>query len=234
MSRVLRTAFVVGVVLASMPIADLHAQSTRSFPEMPVDSRTARTQSLAEDVFTRGDHERAFFIYRKELAPIGDKYGQYMVGYMHLTGTGVERDIIAASAWYRLAAERGTKEFVHARDHLMAQLTAEQREHSDRLFIDIRKQYGDLVLLARAVRRDYQRLKNRTGSRIGADSGSLKVVYFSGQADDDYYGRIERRINARLKYIERHTDIGVLDLDTSDIDLSLIEEQVTAHLSRLP
>ena len=83
------------------------AQDPGSFPSVPITSKTLQVQQQAEEVFERTDYKRAFFIYRNELAPIGDKYGQYMVGYMYLTGKGVEEDIVAASAWYRLAAERG-------------------------------------------------------------------------------------------------------------------------------
>ncbi len=68
------------------------AQSTSSFPDMPVDAKTLRVFSQAEEVYERTDYDRAFFIYRNELAPIGDKYGQYMVGFMYLTGKGVEED----------------------------------------------------------------------------------------------------------------------------------------------
>ena len=214
------------------------AQSTISFPEMPVDSRTARVQNLAEEVYTRGNFERAYFIYRNELTPIGDKYGQYMVGYMHLTGKGVERDIVAASAWYRLAAERGTVQFVKARDELLARLGDEQRAKSDELFIDIRQQYGDLVLLARAIREDYEILRDRTGSRVAAGSSPVAVLNLRGEggatADSDYYGRIERRMRARIRYIAQHTNTDIVDLVSETGDIGAIEAEVAVHLSRLP
>ena len=37
------------------------------------------------------------FIYREELAPLGDKYAQYMIGYMHEHGKGVDKDPAVAS-----------------------------------------------------------------------------------------------------------------------------------------
>lgn len=203
-----------------------------------MDSRTARVQNLAEEVYSRGNFERAYFIYRNELTPIGDKYGQYMVGYLHLTGKGVERDIVAASAWYRLAAERGTVQFVSARDELLAKLNDEQRARSDQLFIDIRQQYGDLVLLAKAIRSDYEILRERTGSRVSAGSSPVAVLNLRGDGavtpDSDYYGRIERRMRARIRYIAQHTNTDIVDLVSESGDIGAIEKQVTAHLSRLP
>ena len=87
-------AFKAGLAIATCLFASLAvAQSTNSFPQMPVDAKTVRVQKQAEEVYERTDYERAFFIYSRELAPIGDKYGQYMVGFMYLTGKGVEEDL---------------------------------------------------------------------------------------------------------------------------------------------
>jgi len=213
------------------------AQSTSSFPEMPVDARTLRVQNQAEEVYDRTDYDRAFFIYRNELAPIGDKYAQYNVGFMCLTGKGTEEDRVAASAWYRLAAERGTKEFVHARDQLMRTLNHEQRTESDALFIQLRQQYGDLALLAQAVREDYDELRARTGSRLSADSSSVTILELNSGAQrisgTEYYSRIERRMKARLTYIAKHTDIEIIDLDADNIDVDTIEREVAAYLNTI-
>ena len=204
--------------------------------EFPVDARTLRVQDLAEKVYERTEYERAFFIYRNELAPIGDKYAQYMVGFMYLTGKGVEEDRVAASAWYRLAAERGTKEFVGVRDQVLRSLDDEQRAESDTQFIELRQQYGDLVLLARAVRRDYDELRKRTGSRVGAGGSPVTVLEVNQSnslgSGSDYYERLERRIQTRLEYIAEHTEIEIIDIDKMDIDV--IEQQVESQASRLP
>ena len=203
---------------------------------MLFDERTLLVQDQAEEVYERGDYDRAFFIYRNELAPIGDKYGQYMVGYMYLTGQGVPENHIAASAWYRLAAERDTKEFVSVRDELLAALDDRQQGESDRMFIELRKEYGDLVLIARAVRHDYETLKARTGPRLGSNSARLTVVDVeSGETHIgvEYYGRIERRMKARLAYIAQHTEIEIIDLDAEIIDVDAIEDQVVDHMERL-
>lgn len=214
------------------------AQSSGSIPGMPIDARTIRIQEQAEEIYERTDYERAFFIYRNELAPIGDKYGQYMVGFMYLNGKGVEEDRVAASAWYRLAAERGTKEFIGARDHVLRSLDDEQRARSDELFIALRKQYGDLVLLARAVRKDYELLRQGTGSRLGVGGSPVAVYEFdrggSFGSGIDYYDRIERRLEARLEYIAEHTKIDIVDIDVNSINMDKLDEQIAAQLSELP
>ena len=204
---------------------------------MPVDVRTLRVQNQAEEVYVRTDYKRAFFIYRNELAPIGDKYGQYMVGFMYLTGKGMEEDRLAASAWYRLAAERGTKEFVRARDQLMGTLDEAQRAESDELFVNLRQEYGDLVLLAQAIRKDYEELRARTGSRLSADSSSVTILELNSTSPrvsgTEYYGRIERRMKARLAYVAKHTDIEIIDLNADNVDVDAIEREVAAFLSDL-
>jgi hypothetical protein len=217
------------------------AQTASSFPEMPVDSKTLRVQNQAEEVYERTDYKRAFFIYRNELVPIGDKYGQYMVGFMYLTGKGVEEDRIAASAWYRLAAERGTRQFVGVRDQVMAKLDATELAESDRQFIELRKQYGDLALLTRAIREDYEELRTRTGSKVGADSSPVAVLDMNttgvARSGSEYYGRIERRMKARLDYIAKRAEIGIIDLDVDDVenvDIDALERQVSVHLGQLP
>jgi hypothetical protein len=211
--------------------------AAQSFPEMPIHGKTLRVQNQAEEVYERADYERAFFIYRNELVPIGDKYGQYMVGFMYLTGKGVAEDRVAASAWYRLAAERGTKEFIQSRDQVMASLDAAQRADSDRVYVELRQEYGDLVLLAKAIRADYEKLRQRTGSRLSADSSPVAVIDMSAagvsRSGSEYYGRIERQMKARLEYIVKHTEIGIIDLDAEHIDIDTIERQIAAHLSQI-
>lgn len=214
------------------------AQSANNFPETHLDAATLRVQNQAEEVYERNDYDRAFFIYRNELVPIGDKYSQYMVGYMYLTGKGVREDRIVASAWYRLAAERGTKEFIFARDRVMAKLNDVERAESDRLFVELRKEYGDLALLTKAIRRDYEELRERTGSRVSADSSPMAIVDLTGagvaQSGTEYYRVIERRLQARLDYIAKRTEIGIIDVDTVESsDIDAIERQVAVQLDQI-
>lgn len=212
------------------------AQDSSAFPSAPITSKTLQVQKQAEQVYEQTNYKRAFFIYRNELAPIGDKYGQYMVGFMYLTGKGVEEDRVAASAWYRLAAERGIKEFIGAADQLMRGFDAEETARSDQLFVQLRKEYGDLVLLTKAVREDYETLRSRTGSRLSSGNSSMLTVVNpnssgSVRAGADYYGRIEKRMEARLEYIAAHTNIEIVDLDS--MNMTTIESRVDEQLDDL-
>jgi len=211
------------------------AQESSSFPGVPINAKTLRVQEQAEEIYERTDYERAFFIYRNELAPIGDKYGQYMVGFMYLAGKGVPEDRVAASAWYRLAAERGTKEFVRARDGLVTALDAEQKARSDRMFLELRKECGDLALLMEAVRADQQLLQQRTGSRLSASSSALLVIHpnqlGTTQAGSQYYGEIEQRMQARLEFIAAQTKIEIIDINK--MNLSALESRVDQRLEQL-
>lgn len=232
-------AFKAGLaVLASLFVSMAAAQSSNSFPQMSIDPKTVRVQTKAEEVYTRTDYGRAFFIYRNELAPIGDKYGQYMVGFMYLTGKGVEEDKIAASAWYRLAAERGTKEFVKVRDQLLNSLDDAERAESDRQFIELRMRYSDLQLVVKAIREDYDKLGVQTGSRLTTGSSRLStsrqvmVVDMAG-VNSEYYSRIQRRIQARLDYIAQHEELDIPEQDIESVDIDAIERQIEAYLQRL-
>lgn len=211
------------------------AQESNPFPSVPLSPKTMQVQNQAEKVYVRTDYKRAFFIYRNELAPIGDKYGQYMVGFMYLTGKGVGEDRVAASAWYRLAAERGIEEFVETSDQLMKSLDEEQTARSDQQFIELRKQYGDLALLMKAVKEDYDTLRSRTGSRLSSDSSSLTIVNpnssGSVRSGADFYGRIERRMKERLEFIGAHANVEIVDINNAN--LSKVEASVDEHLEKL-
>ncbi len=140
------------------------------------DSRTLTVQRKVDELFERGDYERAYFIYRNELAPAGDKYAQYMIGYMHLMGMGAAEDPGAAFAWYRLAAERGTAEFAAVRDQLGRDLDASQRRRADALYPELRREYSDLVVLLAAIKRDLRELKAKSGSRLAGRTNPMTVV----------------------------------------------------------
>jgi hypothetical protein len=212
----------------------VEAQSTDSFPSVAVNAQTLRVQNKAEELFEERNYDRAFFIYRNELAPIGDKYAQYMVGYMYLTGKGVEPDRVTATAWYRLAAERGTKEFIKVRDQFMVSLTPEQVAECDRKYVAIRKQYSDLALLMQAARADFAATRGRTGSRLSGSSGSVVVIDMGRPAGPTtglaYYGEIEDRLQAKLDFILDYTNNETLDRNVDSLDMALIERLVNDYL----
>jgi TPR repeat protein len=68
------------------------AQHSGGKLSVELDSKTLSVQAKAEELFEREDYRRAHIIYLKDLAPIGDKYAQYMLGFMTASGLGVEQD----------------------------------------------------------------------------------------------------------------------------------------------
>ena len=129
------------------------AQSGESFPRQAPDQNLIKTQQKVDELFEKGDYERAMFIYREELAPGGDKFAQYMVGYMHYSGRGVAEDQVEASAWYRLAAERGEESYIRVRDVLLSLFNEEQRARSDAIYAELR---GEMAQVGQFPNRTYQ------------------------------------------------------------------------------
>lgn len=189
----------------------------KQFPGAPLDERTMRTQERVEELYQQGEFARALMIFEEDLAPKGDKYAQYTIGYMHLNGQGVPQNKARALAWYRLAAERGAPALVEARDSLSAKLTAEEIAESSRIFAELWKSMGDNRILLDLILDDISTLKARTGTRIpGAASGPLTVIDMSGSgaANERFYQEVEERLQTRLSYLK--TNVEIIDIDTSD------------------
>lgn len=215
------------------------AQQSAGNLSVDLDSRTLSVQAKAEELFQRQDYRRAYVIYRNDLAPIGDKYAQYMLGFMSLGGLAVEQDPVLASAWYRLAAERGEPvEFVETRDELLDQLDAVDRARSDELYLRLRRDYSDVAISMREAREAYEDLSQvTTGSRLGSPSSAVTIVEpraGSSLSGDALIYRLQRRMQGHLDHIT-----GVLDIDRIDADtvtagaLSDLEEKVREYNRRL-
>ena len=206
----IRLAFITGL-LVSLVCAHAGAQEYKPFPGVVVDQRTKSIQERVEAIYTSGDFKRALLIYEKELAPIGDKYAQYMVGYMHLHAEGVEQNSAEALAWFRLAAERGTPLLEQVRDEMMAGLTPEEIARSDEIFLDLWKTMGDRVLLLALIQRDMDRLREQTGTRIPGASRSnpTMIIRPTGEtAGPSYYDDIRTRLRARIEYLDARVEIS--------------------------
>jgi hypothetical protein len=199
------------------------------FPGSAVDSKTMRIQERVEELFEQGEYQRAHFIYRNELVPIGDKYAQYMVGYMYLTGTGVDEDPMLASAWYRLAAERSYKEFINERDQILRAFSEVDLIRSDNLYLQLRRQYSDVVLLLALIEADMDSMKARTGSRLSGGGGSVTIVDArsgSSISGARFFGQIRRRTTARLKFMAQQLGRPDLNTDPDDVDVKELEQLV--------
>ena len=222
------------LALGALLIATVQAELTFELQNAEPDSRTLKVQSKVEELFVNGDFDRAYFIYRNELVPAGDKYAQYMVGYMHMTGMSVDEDPVAASAWYRLAAERGTPQFINVRDKLMSTMTANERRRSDELFLEIRRNYSDLAILLRAIRRGVRDMRAITGSRLSGTSSPITVIELRSpsQSQDsvDYYRRVQEDLERHLAMLAEIGDFPDLEMDPARVDIDDIERLVYNRL----
>lgn len=194
--------------------------AAESFPGSAPSKNTVRLQEKAERAYREGDFERAHRIWRDDLAEIGDKYAQYMVGYLHLAGEGVERDVASACAWYRLAAERGHAPLLRALRELEAQLGPGELAAADAEYERLAEKYGDRRLVRRLIRFDEKRLRQRTG-RVGGSVGApLTIVMRDGRTVDAtvYYRAIEERLERRYAYLEGYVEFGELEMVPDELD----------------
>ena len=220
------------IVLLTAPI---EAQRSSGLATDLADSRTLKVQRKVNELYERGEYDRAYFIYRNELAPVGDKYAQYMVGYMHLTGTGTDEDPVAAYAWYRLAAERGTPEFVAVRDQLKHDLQVEDRRRADAYYLELRRELNDLVILLAAIKRYLPERRAVTGSRIATESATISVVETKtrSRSSADYYSSIRRQLEENLKLLSELGEFPDLETDPDRVDINEIERLVNERLENI-
>ena len=204
------------------------------YPTDNMNSRTAQIQAKVESLYRRGDYKRAHFIYSKELAPLGDKYAQYMTGYMYLMGQGVEEDKIRASAWYRIAAERKTPEFLAVRDQLLRTMSKEQLAASDALYLELRKNFSDLVIVMGLIVDDLPNLDaKRTGSRLSGGTGSVTVIDPNTGASvsaDHLRSRATRAVQARLDFVTDKLDIGDIRAENAATEVDVLWESINEYL----
>lgn len=213
------------------------ADTGGQFPGAAIDSRTLKIQQKVEELFEAGEYERARFIYEHELVPIGDKYAQYMLGYMYLTGTGVDEDALLASAWYRLAAERGNEKFEAVRDQLLDSFSEVDRLRSDELYRRLRREYSDLVILLRLVRGDMRTLAEQTGSRITGGTSPVTVVSPRSERSlsaVDYYASIEKRLETRLVWMREALAEHGISIEGRRVSPDDLEDAVDAYLELTP
>lgn len=229
-------AFITGL-FAGLCCATALAQDYKPFPGVSADQRTLATQERVDELYDAGEYKRAFFIYEKELAPRGDKYAQYMVGYMHLNGQSVPRDRVRALAWYRLSAERGYEILEQARDELAQTMSQEEVVASNTILLDLLQKIGDTTLIMKLIRRDMDILKRRTGTHIPSSNIASPMITITPSGipqDPDFYRNVRRRLEARLNYLE--TSVVISDdvaLETEDERLRLFEEQVKSELAAI-
>jgi hypothetical protein len=213
--------------LSALIIGSMAAVADENFPGHEPDRRILKTQEKVDSLFEKGDYERAMFIYRHELAPLGDKYAQYMIGFMYLTGKGVPQDAVQASAWYRLAAERGEDVFASARDELLMMFDQNSRPYSDSAYRELRLELSDVALLSGMIGADLEILRRSTQTRADRMGSSEELV---GRRTRDYELVVER-LQKRLDYL---IDLSFSDDFEPDIEqkgIELLDDEVNREIA---
>jgi TPR repeat protein len=215
--------------ISAVCFAQRFSELSADFPN----SRTLAVQDKVERIFDAGDFKRAFFIYRNELAPLGDKYAQYMVGFMYHTGLGVEEDSVSAAAWYQLAAERDTREFVVARDRLLHVMDSDDVDQSRVLFRELRRRYCDIAVLFSSIKRNMKDLQGITGSRLRSRSSPVMVIdNRAGRTSSGsiYYGSIEDELEARMLLLKEIGEFADVHTDPDQINIHDLERRVLEYI----
>lgn len=215
-------ALTILIALGAMTANAQEFDSQLDFPGEIMSDRQLALTRKAEAAFESGDYEDALWYYSKELAPIGDKYAQYMVGYMTERGLGTAADTQKAAGWYMLAAERGHDPLIEHSQTFLADLSPSQREGAREAAESLRNEYGDRSLIERLIRRDIDRLRETTGSRIrGKDNCTTRSlrVYLPGNngagrsMDGSRYCKmLNDRIDSRIAYLAGYVTYGDLGL----------------------
>lgn len=193
--------FLILLAIATLFVGtSVAAVAADDFPGSKPDRRILKTQQKVDELFEKGDYERAYFIYREELVPLGDKYAQYMVGYMNIVGKGVPRDYIAGSAWYRLAAERGDASFSRAQDEVWQRFDDEQRLQSDKKYAEIRLDYSDAMIIVRYIEQDLE-LVSRRAQRATLSNGLVDAQRQFDSVRPEQVEEAKQRIQSRLEFL---------------------------------
>jgi hypothetical protein len=199
-------------LLAGLCCTPALSQDYMRFPGESADQRTLKTQEQVDELYASGDYKRALFIYEKELAPRGDKYAQYMVGFMHLNGQGVPPDPARAL------------------------MTPDEIEASNRIFLQLLQEIGDTKLIMTLIQKDMNTLKGRTGTHIPGSrvSSPMQIIMPSGMpVDPNYYSNIRRRLEVRLGYLETTVEISDIELESDNDELRQFEEQIKSELAAI-
>jgi len=175
------------VLLLAVSMAAL---SQDGFPGGDASRNILKAQEKADSYFAKGKFDKAMLIYRDELAPVGDKYSQYMIGYMYLAGKGVQEDAI----------QRENAQYVRICDGLLALFNDEQLSRSDQLYVGLRQDMGDMMLVHKMLQRDLQILRHRSGSELFLQA---EIERGSSRFGREEFDAAVSRIVSRIEYLER-------------------------------
>jgi hypothetical protein len=106
-----------------------------------------------------------------------DKLAHAQLGRMYSLGQGVSRDPARGWAWLRLASEREYPQFVTTANTVWEALDEQQRGQAIAIFEhELEPKYGDAVAIDRTHLRMWRRLRQATGSRLGASYLPTEII----------------------------------------------------------
>ena len=232
----IRLSILVSVLCCTCIALPTVAQRTSELSADVPDTRTLAVQRKVETLFLEGEHKRAFFIYHEELAPLGDKYAQYMVGYMYDKGMGVARDDVKAVAWYRLAGERNTPEFVAVYKDSITKLDEAKRLRAEVEYLQLRREFSDLAVLFSSIKRDVKVLSRPHWFSFGRQqqrgNDSRSGPRGMTQSGVGFTGAFGRTLKERLETLIALGEFEGVSTDPSRVNLRelerLVEEKIDA------
>lgn len=143
----------------------------------PPDSARPGEKFFYEGVTAVKKDDYKFAIDRYETsASWAYKPAQYNLGVIYFTGEGgIAQNHALGLAWLALAAERGDKAYVAARDTAYTKMNDQEFARANELWREMKKTYGDEVALKRAKTRWIQVRNAATGSHLGAGTGPVAI-----------------------------------------------------------
>jgi TPR repeat protein len=149
---------------------------------------------LAVQNISKNDYRYAVMLY-KVAASWAYKPAEYNLGVVFVKGEGgVPEDHLQGLAWLTLAAERGDKQYVAARDRVRGALPPSEVAQADAIAVELSKTYGDEHALPRAKLRWRGVRNNPTGSHVGFVSnlkvGAMNVASNSNPRGSKASGRL--------------------------------------------
>jgi len=163
-------------VAPAMGFDAMQSQTSQQFGRRPDDSARPGEKFFYDAVraYRKDDYSFAVNMYQVS-SSWGYKPAEYNLGVMYTTGDGIAVDRPLGLAWLALAAERGDKDYVEARDRAYAAMSDEEYARANEIWRDLRKTYGDEVALRRAKNRWQQARAETTGSHLGAPVSPVLV-----------------------------------------------------------
>ena len=119
------------------------------------------------------------------------------------------------------------------RDRLLKKLDEDQLRASDDQYAELRRKYSDLVVLLSSIKRDFENLEARTGTRVGSESSAVTVIEPRAgrtSSGSDYYGTVRSQLADRIQLLKEVGDFDDLEADPDKINLRDLERRVRAHI----